>query len=70
MATVTLYAFEDRYGAEQTWTTFNAREAEEHARNHGFLCIAHEYEWSDSESAWDFRPKNSVANPPERRRTT
>lgn len=52
--TVTVYTFEDASGVEQCWTTMNATEAQEHAFQHGYKCIANEFEWSDSEVAWDF----------------
>lgn len=58
MATVTLYTFEDENGCEQTYTTFSPRDAEETAKGNGWLCIANEYEYSDREVAWDYRPKS------------
>jgi len=58
MATVDLYTFEDADGCEQTFTTFSAREAKETADHNGWLCFANEYEYSDRDVAWDFRPSN------------
>ena len=66
MATVTLYAFEDDDGAEQTFSTFNAVEAKDTARMNAWRCLANEYEWSDSEVVWDFTGKpgpRAVADP-------
>lgn len=60
MSTVTLYAFEDECGNEDTWTTFDATKAKAYAQKHGRLCTAQVYEWSDSEPAWDFRPANEA----------
>ena len=56
MSTLTLYTFEDADGSEQTYSTTNTYEAREAAERNGWLAIANEYEWSDSEPAWDFRP--------------
>jgi len=30
------------------------REAEQHASQHGYRVVAHQYEWVDSEVVWDF----------------
>lgn len=57
MATVTLYSFEDSEGREDTYTTFDASEAKDRGRRYGLLVTANEYEWSDSETAWDFRER-------------
>jgi hypothetical protein len=54
--TVTLYCFEDADGCPSDYTTFNAQEAQDHARRWGLLCLAREFEYSDTDVAWDFRP--------------
>lgn len=56
MATITVYTFEDAQGAEDSYTTQNPREAQERGRKYGLRVIANEYEFADSETAWDFRP--------------
>jgi hypothetical protein len=52
--TVEVYAFENAEGEEQTFTTTDAREAQDTARENGWRVIAHTYEWADSEVVWDF----------------
>ncbi len=54
MATVTLYTFEDENGTEDSFSTFDGREARDRGQQYGMCVIANEYEWSDSEVAWDF----------------
>jgi hypothetical protein len=54
MATITVYTFEDEQGAEQVFTTQNPIEAREHGKLYGYKVMANEFEFSDSEVAWDF----------------
>ena len=54
MSTVTLYTFENDNGSEDTYTTFNPRDAEDRGRRCSMRVIANEYEYSDHEIAWDF----------------
>lgn len=58
MGTVTLYTFDDGEGQEDTFTTFNPKEAEDRARSQNLRCFANEYEYSDRDVAWDFSGKN------------
>lgn len=55
MSTIMLYTFEGPDGCEETYTTFSSTEAKEHGRKYNLLVIEREYEYSDSEPAWDFR---------------
>lgn len=51
---VTVYTFEDADGTEDSYTTTNAHEAQARGATYGLRVIAHQYEWADSEVAWDF----------------
>jgi hypothetical protein len=53
---VTVYTFEDADGAEQSFHTYQASEAEETARKNGWRVIANEYEYAVSAPVpeWDF----------------
>lgn len=55
---VTVYTFEDCNGVEDSFTTQNAREAEERGRQYSMRVMANEYEFSGSEVAWDFCGSN------------
>ena len=55
-----VYTFEEADGTESTWSTQDPREAQDHGRKHGLAVIANEYEWADSEIAWDFRPEEET----------
>lgn len=57
MSKVEMYRFEDEYGTEHTFTTFNATEAREYARRYGLLMLADTYVYDDSEPVEDYRPK-------------
>ena len=52
------YTFEDADGQESMFSTLSAKEAQEYAEQNGFKCIAHTYEWTDSEVAWDYTKEN------------
>lgn len=56
MSTVTVYTFEDADGTEDTYTTQSAIEAKDRGQRERMRVIANEYEWTDSEMAWDFTP--------------
>lgn len=56
MATITVYTFRDSDGNEDSYETQDPREAQEYGRRNEYEVIANEYEWSDSGTAWDFRP--------------
>jgi hypothetical protein len=53
-ASVELYTFEDEDGTETGYSTFSAQEAKEHGRKYHLRVIANDYEWQDSEVAWDY----------------
>jgi len=50
------YVFENSEGVEQTFTTLDAKEAEETARRNGWRVVAQRFEFADSEPVpqWDF----------------
>lgn len=54
MGPITVYTFENEQGVEQTFTTQNPIEAREHGKLYGFKVIANEFEFADSDLAWDF----------------
>lgn len=58
MQDIEVYAFENADGTEQTYTTQDSGEAQDHAHTHGLRVIAHTFVWSDSEPVpeWDFTP--------------
>lgn len=56
MDTITVFTFEDERGVEDSFSTQNPIEARDRGRMYRKKVIAHEYEWSDSELAWDFTP--------------
>lgn len=51
---VEVYTFEDADGVEQTFTTQDAEEAKEYAREHGYRAVRNVYEFADSETLCDF----------------
>lgn len=51
--TLTLYTFEDEFGTQDTFTTMDAAEARERARQYGMRLIANEFEYSDREVVED-----------------
>jgi len=53
--TITVYTFEDANG-EDSFSTQDAREAKEYGARYGYRVLANEYEWADSDVAWDFTP--------------
>ncbi len=60
MSTLTIYTFYDDGGEESgTYSTPNAREAEEYARRYSLGVRANEYEWTEAidVEGWDFRTK-------------
>jgi hypothetical protein len=62
MATITVYAFENEDGQEDTFTTTDPNEAKERGQRYSMRVIGHEYEWSDSETAWDFTGEDPDPN--------
>jgi hypothetical protein len=54
MSIITVYTFEDSEGGEDTFTTQKAIEAKDRGQRYGMRVIANDYEWTDSEVAWDF----------------
>jgi len=69
MAEIERYLFEDADGVEVAWSTYDATEAREYAKEHGYAMIAHTYEWSDSELVEDYRtevtPRCDLCGKPE-----
>jgi hypothetical protein len=53
MASIEVYTFEDKDGAEQGYVTQDIEEARRYARRYQLRLIANEYEWSDSELVED-----------------
>ena len=53
---VTLYTFEDGHGVEDTFTTFDAREAKDRGERDQMRVVANTYTFTNSETAWDFTP--------------
>jgi hypothetical protein len=54
MAEITVYTFEDAEGSEDTYQTQDPREAQDRGRRYGMRVIGNTYEWTDSDTAWDF----------------
>ena len=60
MASVYLYTFENADGAEDTFSTFDFREARSRARKYEMRVISNEYEWTSSEVVCDFTEREPV----------
>jgi len=55
-ANIEVYTFEDKEGNESDYSTQDYQEAEEYAKEYGYMIIANIYEWQDSELVKDYTP--------------
>jgi len=56
---ITVYTFETADGAPMAYSMTDAAEAREHGRKFNLRVIANEYEFADSEVAWDYTGETS-----------
>jgi hypothetical protein len=54
MDKITVYTFEWRDGHVDSFTTQDPVKARERGEQYGFKVIANDFEFTDSELAWDF----------------